>query len=67
MTPRGVVITVKGSLNPTIFNLVKGHLSLETIWVWLFFDDIHLMISRCGSRLARCVGLGWETVPRREA
>jgi hypothetical protein len=41
-------------------------ISLVT-WVWLFFDDVHLMISRCGAGLERCVWLGWETVPRREA
>jgi hypothetical protein len=23
--------------------------------VWLFFDDVHLMISKCGARLGRCV------------
>ena len=25
------------------------------IWVWLFFDDVHLMISKCGGRVGRCV------------
>ena len=25
------------------------------IWVWLFFDDVHLMISKWGARLGRCV------------
>jgi hypothetical protein len=39
----------------------------QIIGVWLFFDDVHLMISRCGAGLERCVWLGWETVPRREA
>ena len=24
-------------------------------WVWLFFDDVHLMISKWGARLGRCV------------
>jgi hypothetical protein len=23
--------------------------------VWLFFDNVHLMISKCGVRLGRCV------------
>jgi hypothetical protein len=28
---------------------------LKTNWVWLFFDDVHLMISRCETRLGRCM------------
>ena len=28
---------------------------LDLIWVWLFFDDVHLMISKCGARMGRCV------------
>ena len=27
----------------------------QTIRVWLFFDDVHLMISKCGARMGRCV------------
>ena len=42
-------------------------LSTVKIWVWLFFDDVHLMISRGGAGLERWVWLGWETVPRRAA
>jgi hypothetical protein len=30
-------------------------LKAEIIWVWLFFDDVHLMISKCGARLGRCM------------
>jgi hypothetical protein len=26
-----------------------------TIWVWLFYDDVHLMISKCGARLRCCM------------
>src|SRR5712691_1855952 len=44
-----------------------GAYCAEKIWVWLFFDTVHLMISRCGTRRECCVWPGWETVPRRAA
>jgi hypothetical protein len=33
----------------------EGPPRAEVIRVWLFFDDVHLMISKCGVRLGRCV------------
>jgi hypothetical protein len=39
----------------------------ETFWVWLFFNDVHLMSFRCGGCLERWGWLGWATEPRREA
>ena len=27
----------------------------QIVRVWLFFDDVHLMISKCGGRVGRCV------------
>src|SRR5712691_10537354 len=39
----------------------------QLTWVWLFFDDVHLMISKCGARLGRCVWSDGEPGPRREA
>jgi hypothetical protein len=30
-------------------------LEFEITRVWLFFDDVHLKISKCGARLGRCV------------
>ena len=50
-----------------VWCIVPTRERLSMKWVWLFFDDVHLMISRCGAGLERCVWLGWETVPRREA
>jgi integrase len=39
-------------------NLEKAGISRQVskmIRVWLFFDDVHLKISKCGARLGRCV------------
>jgi hypothetical protein len=44
-----------------------GRVSGKLKRVWLFFDTVHLMISRCGTRRECCVWPGWETVPRRAA
>ena len=58
------------ALNVVWHSVHRNRLSLRewiVIWVWLFFDDVHLMISRCGTGLERWVWPGWETVSRCEA
>ena len=36
-------------------------------WVWLFFDNVYLTISRCGICSGLCVWPAWKSVLRREA
>lgn len=53
-------VTAAGTVQPRPSDLTE--LSLEELMhiegVWLFFDDVHVMISKCGARLGRCVWSG---------